>query len=118
MERAKLLAAGDKRIRTAPWGKRSGILQDAGLLVNTTSLGMAGKGPLDIDLSAMPPDALVTDIVYAPLVTKLLENARARGNPVVDGLGMLLHQAVPAFEAWFGIRPEVTEALRKHVVNG
>lgn len=100
------------------WEKRSEILQDADLLVNTTSLGMTGKEPLEIDLSLLPKTALVTDIVYSPLETKLLAQARARGNPTVDGLGMLLHQAVPAFEAWFGVKPEVTEELRQYVLAG
>ena len=76
---------------------------------------MTGKDPLDIDLAALPKDAVVADIVYSPLDTPLLAAARARGNRVVDGLGMLLHQAVPGFEHWFGVRPEVTAALRAHV---
>ncbi len=82
------------------------------MLVNTTSLGMLGQPPLDIDLHALPFSAIVCDIVYVPLETPLLAAARRRGNPTVDGLGMLLHQARPAFEAWFGILPEVTPALR------
>jgi shikimate dehydrogenase len=76
---------------------------------------MTGKPPLAIDLSALPADAIVADIVYSPLETELLAAARARGNRVVDGLGMLLHQAVPGFERWFGIRPEVTPELKAHV---
>ena len=86
------------------------------LLVNTTTLGMAGQPPLDLDLTALPADAVVTDIVYTPLITPLLAAARARGNPIVDGLGMLLHQAAPGFEAWFGIHPEVTPELREFVL--
>jgi shikimate dehydrogenase len=78
---------------------------------------MAGQPPLDLDIGGLPPDALVTDIVYTPLTTPLLEAARARGNPLVDGLGMLLHQARPGFEAWFGICPEVTPALREFVLS-
>ena len=101
-----------------PWENRAQLLESADLLVNTTSLGMSGKEPLTLDLAALPKSALVTDIVYAPLMTPLLSAAAARGNPIVDGLGMLLHQAVPGFEAWFGVRPEVTEALRKHVLEG
>ncbi|MEI6558556.1 MAG: shikimate dehydrogenase [Rhodospirillaceae bacterium] len=89
----------------------------AGLLVNTTTLGMAGQPPLDLDLTGLPLTAVVTDIVYTPLITPLLAAARARGNPSVDGLGMLLHQAVPGFEAWFGLRPEVTPELRAFVLN-
>jgi len=90
----------------------------AALLVNTTTLGMAGQPPLDLDLATLAPEAVVTDIVYTPLITPLLAAARARGNVVVDGLGMLLHQAVPGFEAWFGVRPEVTGELREFVLNG
>ena len=93
----------------------SRALAGCGLLVNATSLGMTGKEPLDLDLAALPADAVVADIVYSPLETELLAAARARGNRTVDGLGMLLHQAVPGFERWFGVRPEVTPALRAHV---
>jgi shikimate dehydrogenase len=94
------------------WDALPGLLGTAGLLVNTTSLGMAGKLPLAVDLSRLRPEAVVCDIVYVPLETDLLRQARARGNRVVDGLGMLLHQAVPGFERWFGVRPTVTPALR------
>ncbi len=76
---------------------------------------MTGKEPLDLDLAALPADAVVADIVYSPLQTELLVAARARGNRTVDGLGMLLYQAVPGFERWFGVRPEVTPELRAHV---
>jgi shikimate dehydrogenase len=98
-----------------PWEDKNKALGGCGLLVNATSLGMAGKPPLNIDLVALPADAIVADIVYSPLETPLLAAARARGNQIVDGLGMLLHQAVPGFERWFGIRPEVTPELRTHV---
>lgn len=101
-----------------PWERRDAALEGAGLLVNTTALGMSGQPPLEIALDALPASALVTDIVYAPLETPLLAAARARGNAVVDGLGMLLHQARPGFEAWFGRAPEVTEALRAFVLAG
>ena len=84
--------------------------------MNTTSLGMVGHPPLVLDLSHLPPDAAVADIVYAPLETALLAAARARGLEAVDGLGMLLHQAVPGFVRWFGHRPSVTPALRAHIV--
>ena len=87
----------------------------AGLVVNTTSVGMHGTAFPRLPLDALPAHALVTDIVYVPLVTPLLAAARARGLRTVDGLGMLLHQAVPGFEAWFGVRPEVTPALRAAV---
>ncbi|UGX85785.1 shikimate dehydrogenase [Phyllobacterium meliloti] len=92
------------------------LLQGAALIVNTTSLGMQGKDDLDIDLSGADSDALVTDIVYVPLETPLLRAARSRGLKTVDGLGMLLHQAVPGFEHWFGRRPEVTPELRNLVL--
>ncbi|MDN3721228.1 hypothetical protein QW131_23655 [Roseibium salinum] len=85
--------------------------------MNTTSLGMTGKQPLEIDLSPLPGTALVTDAVYAPLETDLLKQAAARGNPTVDGLGMLLHQAVPAFERWFSVRPQVDDELRGLIVK-
>ena len=88
------------------------VLPGADLLVNTTSLGMAGMAPLDIDLVGLNRNALVCDIVYVPLETDLLRRARERGHRVVDGLGMLLHQAVPGFEHWFGTRPHVTAELR------
>ncbi len=100
-----------------PWDQRSSALAGASLLVNSTSLGMAHQPPLDIDLTALPTTAVVNDIVYVPLETELLASARARGNPVVDGLGMLLHQARPGFESWFGVRPEVTDALRNFVLE-
>ncbi len=103
-------------IQVADWSDRHDLLAEAGLLVNTTSLGMAGQPPLELDLAALPIAALVTDAVYAPLETDLLAEARARGNPLVDGLGMLLHQARPGFEAWFGVAPQVTPELRAFVL--
>jgi shikimate dehydrogenase len=104
------------RVRTVPWDDAPSALSEHGLLVNTTSLGMTGQGALDLDLGTLDRDATVTDIVYAPLETPLLAAARARGNPVVDGLGMLLHQAVPGFAAWFGTEPVVDDALRAAVL--
>jgi shikimate dehydrogenase len=95
-----------------------GALAGTSLLVNTTSLGMTGQPPLEVDLAPLPAEALVTDIVYSPLETGLLAAARARGHVVVDGLGMLLHQARPGFRAWFGVDPEVTDALRATVLAG
>lgn len=92
------------------------LLGDAGLLVNTTSLGMEGGEALQVDTALLPGHAIVTDIVYAPLETPLLASARRNGLRTVDGLGMLLHQAVPGFERWFGRRPEVTAELRALIV--
>ena len=104
-------------VRPRDWSQLSGALGDAALLVNSTSLGMRGQPALDVALASLPGEALVTDIVYAPLETELLRAARARGNPVVDGLGMLLHQARPGFDAWFGVAPEVTPELRAVVLG-
>jgi shikimate dehydrogenase len=101
----------------ADWVSRETSLYGAGLVVNTTVLGMHGQPPLDLDLSALPDEAVVTDIVYTPLETPLLAAARARGMVAVDGLGMLLHQARPSFAAWFGIDPEVDDALRRRVLG-
>lgn len=98
-------------IRTAGWGDLPEWLPRARLLVNATTLGMRDQPPLDIDLSPLPADAVVNDLVYAPLETGLLTAARRRGLTAVTGLGMLLHQAVPGFEKWFGKRPAVTPAL-------
>jgi len=103
-------------IAPARWEDRSSVLEGASLLVNTTSLGMTGQPALDISLDRLPVQAVVTDIVYAPLRTALLEDAAKRGHPVVEGLGMLLHQAVPGFELWFGKRPVVTRELYDLVV--
>ncbi len=111
---AEELGAG---VEAVDWENRGDALDGAALLVNTTTLGMAGQPPLEIDLSVLPKAAVVCDIVYAPLETPLLAAARARGNPVVDGLGMLLHQAQPGFEAWFGVRPDVDEDLRRFIVS-
>ena len=97
------------------WRERAAALDGAALVVNTTTLGMTGKPPLDLALDHLPPDAVVNDIVYAPLKTPLLAAAAARGNPVVDGLEMLLHQARPGFALWFGAEPEVTDRLRAAV---
>ena len=114
--RAEALAQGfGSRVSVVPWEDRNRALAGCGLLVNATSLGMTGKPPLDLDLSALPKDATVADIVYSPLETPLLAAAKARGNRIVDGLGTLLHQAAPGFERWFGVRPEVTPELRAYV---
>jgi len=116
-ERAEELALmSGGQVAIAEWSKLSFQLEGADLVVNTTSLGMSGQPDLDLSLDPLGKNALVTDIVYVPLETNLLKQARLRGNPVVDGLGMLLHQAVPGFEHWFGKRPVVTDALR-HLVE-
>ena len=103
------------RVEAVAWEERAAALEGVALLANATSLGMAGQPPLELPLDALPPAAVVADLVYVPLETGLLARARARGNPAVDGLGMLLHQAVPGFERWFGVRPEVTAQLKAHV---
>jgi shikimate dehydrogenase len=100
------------------WESRTdaALLQDCALLVNTTELGMQGKQPLDMPLTTLPPHAVVSDIVYAPLETPLLQAAAARGLHTSDGLGMLLYQAQAAFRLWFGVEPQVTPELRAKVV--
>ena len=107
----------EPKVEALEWEQRDEALGGAALLVNATSLGMTGQPPLEIGLANLPMDALVTDIVYKPLETDLLASAKARGNPTVDGLGMLLHQARPGFSAWFGQEPEVTPALREHLLK-
>jgi shikimate dehydrogenase len=106
------LAVPPTRIVVWPWEKRSEALSEAGVLVNTTVLGMVGAPALDIDLARLPLAAIVIDIVYVPLETTLLAAARRRGHVAVDGLGMLLHQARPGFEAWFGVSVQITGGLR------
>jgi shikimate dehydrogenase len=112
-----LAAAFGPRVRAGAWEGRAKALDAAALLVNTTSLGMVGQPSLDLDLTALSDDAVVNDIVYKPLETDLLAAARARGNRVVDGLGMLLYQARPGFQRWFGRLPEVTAELRAEVLK-
>ena len=99
-------------LHVVPWKERQDALASVALLVNTTNQGMHGQSALDLSLDALPREALVSDLVYVPLETPLLAAARQRGHPTVDGLGMLLHQARPAFHAWFGVMPEVTPQLR------
>ncbi|KAA0685147.1 shikimate dehydrogenase [Azospirillum brasilense] len=117
--RAEELAADiGGAIEVADWVSRETLLEGAALVVNTTTQGMAGQPPLELELHALPGSAVVTDIVYTPLMTPLLTAAQARGNRVVDGVGMLLHQARPGFAAWFGREPEVTEGLKATVLQG
>ncbi len=104
------------KVEPIPWDEKSASLSRCTLLVNTTSLGMTGQPPLEIVLDAFPEAGVVADIVYVPLETPLLAAARARGLKAVDGLGMLSHQAVPGFQRWFGVRPEVTPELKAHVL--
>lgn len=115
--RAEALAAHfGPRVTVHDWAAREDVSAGAAVLVNTTTIGMKGVGSLGMDLSRLGPRAVVADIVYVPLETELLARARARGLTAVDGLGMLLHQAAPGFERWFGVRPEVTPELRDLVV--
>jgi shikimate dehydrogenase len=116
-DRAAMLAdALGSRVKPMPWTGFAAAVADAGLLINTTTQGMVGQPPLDVDLAPLPRPAVVTDLIYTPLETKLLADARRRGHRAVDGLGMLLWQAKPGFAAWFGVDPEVTDALRAAVL--
>lgn len=105
------------RIVVYDWVQAGNMLEGAATVVNTTSLGMVGKPEFRVPLDALMPGAVVNDIVYTPLETDLLRTAKEAGCRTVDGLGMLLHQAVPGFERWFGHRPEVTEDLRNRILN-
>lgn len=105
------------KITVVDWVQGANMLEGAATVVNTTSLGMVGKPEFRVPLDALEPSALVTDLVYAPLQTPLLRAAAERGCTVVDGLGMLLHQAAPGFERWFGPRPEVDQATRDAVLS-
>lgn len=101
------------RLVVYDWAQVGNMLEGASTVVNATSLGMDGKQPLRVPLDALSPGALVTDLVYTPLMTPFLTEAQARGCRVVDGLGMLLHQAAPGFERWFGQRPDVDDEARR-----
>jgi shikimate dehydrogenase len=115
-ERARQLASEfGPSVQPVEWDEREGALSGAALLVNTTSMGMTGQPPLEIALDGLADTAVVSDIVYAPLETDLLAQARRRGLTCVDGLGMLLHQARPAFRDWFGPMPKVTPELRRKI---
>jgi shikimate dehydrogenase len=105
------------RVQVVEWVQAGNVLEDADLVVNTTSLGMTGKPEMRVPLDGLKPGAIVNDLVYAPLRTRLLATAEERGCQVVDGLGMLLHQAVPGFERWFGKRPVIDENVRAAVLR-
>jgi shikimate dehydrogenase len=108
----KLKSDFGSRIRVFDWVQAGNMIEHASLVVNTTSLGMIGKSEMRVPLDGLKPGTIVTDLVYAPLKTHFLEIAESMGCVTVDGLGMLLHQAVPGFERWFGTRPEVDRATR------
>ena len=116
LDKAKEIAdAVGAVVKVVPWDERADTLDGVALLANSTSLGMAGKPPLEISLERLPRDALVGDLIYIPPETPLLAAARARGNITVNGLGLLLNQARPAFNAWFGVMPEITPALKQAI---
>lgn len=116
-ERTAELVRDFPGLRGYDWSSRHDLLEDCDTLINATSQGMLGQPPLDLALDRLPRSAIVNDLIYVPLETPLLAAARARGNPVVDGLGMLLHQAAPGFFRWFGIMPEVDDRLRAAVMG-
>ena len=103
------------KLKSLAWADWPAAAMDIALLLNATSAGMRGKPPLELSLDPLPSNAAVCDIVYNPLETELLAMARARGHMVVDGLGMLMHQAIPSFEAFYGVKPEITTTLRRHL---
>jgi shikimate dehydrogenase len=107
-----------RRVKVRDWSERSAASRDAAVLVNTTAVGLKGDGSLGIDFAGFHPECVVSDIVYVPLETALIRDARRNGLRTVDGLGMLLHQAVPGFEKWFGVRPEVTPELYERIASG
>jgi shikimate dehydrogenase len=115
--KAQELATGlESVVKVFDWSERNNCMRDAAMLINTTSQGMYGQPPLDVQLDALPLTALVSDAVYIPLETPLLEKARLRGNTTVNGLGMLLNQARPAFKSWFGVMPEISQELKETVL--
>ena len=117
LERAQVLAeAFGDRVKVVPWSERNEAMAAVSLLVNTTTQGMHGQPPLDVALDALPTAAMVSDAIYIPMETPLLAQARLRGHRTVNGLGMLLNQARPAFKAWFGVMPEITPELRAAIL--
>jgi shikimate dehydrogenase len=117
LERAQALAeAFGERVKVVPWAQRNDAMAGVSLLVNTTTQGMHGQPPLDVALDALPAAAMVSDAIYIPMETPLLAQGRLRGHRTVNGLGMLLNQARPAFKAWFGVMPEITPELRAAIL--
>ena len=112
----ELVAAFGPQLMAVDWKDRHAAVDGAALVVNTTNLGMQGQPALDLDLTTLSPDALVSDVIYVPLQTPLLAAANLRGNITVGGLGMLLNQARPAFEAWFGVMPTISDVLLNKVL--
>lgn len=106
-----------QKVRVVDWVKAPNVLEEGKLIVNTTSLGMTGKSKLRIPLDGIPKEAVVTDLIYTPLQTDLLGYAQSIGCKTVDGLGMLIHQAVPGFERWFGVRPDITDQTRAMILG-
>ena len=118
LERAQaLMKQFSARVKALDWGHRSELSCDAGVIVNTTAAGMKGQGSLEIDFSHINRECIAADIVYIPLETAFLKDAKSHGLKTLDGLGMLLHQAVPGFEKWFGVRPEVSDELCRLIVK-
>ena len=116
-EKSQALAQGlESVVKVLDWQDRHAALAGAAMLINTTNQGMYGQPALDLRLDDLPRQALVSDLIYIPLQTPLLAQASERGNPTVNGLGMLLNQAIPAFEAWFGVRPQITPELHRLVL--
>ena len=116
-EKSQALAQGlESVVKVLDWQERHAALAGAAMLINTTNQGMYGQPALDLRLDELPRQALVSDLIYIPLQTPLLAQASDRGNPTVNGLGMLLNQAIPAFEAWFGVRPQITPELHRLVL--
>lgn len=113
----ELIRFASDKIKIIDWDRRNEVCEDANFIINTTALGMVGKPELEIDISKANPNALITDIVYAPLITDLLKQAQSHGFKTVTGIGMLLHQARPGFELWNGIMPEVTPELEKLILS-
>jgi shikimate dehydrogenase len=115
LEKAEKIADSYDNVKPIAWDKKETYLEKMDVLVNTTTLGM--KGELSIDIASISADVLVTDIVYTPLYTPLLKTAKEQGNSIVTGIGMLLHQAVPGFEAWFEKQPDVTPELETYMLD-